>query len=149
MQPRNKQKKLKPFTKCLIFLRTIQYVYMVELMYPCMTRRAALFLSYSSARRWRHVIMPPGDGSKALRIQITGKGKGQLWCRQNKMPPCTFCPFVHTAYPITLAPLDVPEDVRGGGFHLTCKTPGVWPHWTCTSWGGRGGPGEHNTHMLD
>lgn len=45
---------------------------------------------------------------------------------------------------MTLAPLDVPEDVRGGGFHLTCKTPGVWPHWTCTSWGGRGGPAERN-----
>lgn len=59
---------------------------------------------------------------------------------KNQQHHFTFWPLVQTMYPITLAPLEVPVGVRGGGFQRICKTPGVCPIWTCTSWGGKGGP---------
>lgn len=57
----------------------------------------------------------------------------------------TFWPLVHTAYPMTLAPLDVPIGVNRGGFQWTCRIPGACPHWTFTSFGGRGGPAPTGT----
>ncbi len=59
---------------------------------------------------------------------------------KNRQYHFTFWPLVQTMYPITLAPLEVPVGVRRGGFQRICKTPGVCPIWTCTSWGGKGGP---------
>lgn len=61
----------------------------------------------------------------------------------------TLWPLVHTAYPTTFTPLDVPVGDRMGGFQWTCRTPGVCPHSTCTSWGGSGGPAIKYTENIN